>query len=113
MKKALTRNRTLTLVAGLGVAVAITVSQLFFYTLSDKPVNQVETEQSDEAAYISMPSVTIPSSSSVVETNQGFLFILEILFEGTYRNAEPVSITRAFDKLLHTLFRVVISPNAP
>jgi hypothetical protein len=113
MKKALNRNRTLTLAAGLGVAVAITVSQLFFYTLPDKPVNQVETEQSDDAAYISMPSVTLPSSSSVVETNQGFSFILEILFEDEHRHEEPVSFNKVFDKLLHTLFRVVISPNAP
>jgi len=113
MKKVLTCNRTLTLIAGVGVALAIMVSQLFFFEQTDRPADPVDTEQSEGAAVISMPSVTLPSSSSAVETNQGFSFILEILFDDPEQQAQAVPLTRVFDKLLHTLFRVVISPNAP
>ncbi|MFN3839733.1 MAG: hypothetical protein ACK4RF_03405 [Cyclobacteriaceae bacterium] len=113
MKKAHSPKRTVTLLAGVSVALAIAVSQLFYFHVSDKPVKPVETEQSEEAAFISMPSVTPPSSSSVVETNQEFSFILEILFEGQYEETEAVPVNRVFDKLFQTLFRVVISPNAP
>ena len=96
-----------------GLAVAMGVGQLLFFDLTKGTVNTTETEQSEEAAFISMPSVTPPSSSSVVETNQEFSFILEILFEGQYEETEAVPVNRVFDKLFQTLFRVVISPNAP
>lgn len=111
MKKENARYRTLTLIAGL--AVAIGVCQFFFFDLSENAASNAETEQSEEAAFISMPSVTLPSSSSVVETNQEFSFILEILFEDSHQEAEVVPFNRVFDKLLQTLFRFVISPNAP
>ncbi|MCK6616488.1 MAG: hypothetical protein L6Q51_02475 [Cyclobacteriaceae bacterium] len=113
MKKGLTPYRAITLITGVGIALAIVVSQLFYFRLVDRPVNPVETEQSEEAAFISMPSVTLPSSSSVVQTNQEFSFILEILLEDSHQHTEAVPFTSVFDKLFRTLFRVVISPNAP
>lgn len=111
MKKGNAWYRSLTLIAGLAVAVG--VGQFFFFDLSEGTVSNAETEQSEEAAFVSMPSVSLPSSSSVVETNQEFSFILEILFEDSHQEAETAPFNRVFDKLLQALFRFVISPNAP
>jgi hypothetical protein len=113
MKKALTRKRTIALITGVGVALAIMVSQLFFFEMSGRSENPADTEQPEGATVISMPSVTLPSPSSAVETNQGFSFIQEILFDDPEQQSPAVLFSRVFDKLLQTLFRVVISPNAP
>ncbi len=113
MKKGQAFHRTISLVIGVGIALALGVSQLFFFEVNSKEARSVDAGQTEEATFISMPSVTMPSSPSVVETTSGFTFIQEILFEGTDQQAEVVPVSTVFNTLLQTLFRVVISPNAP
>ncbi|MDL5050874.1 hypothetical protein QQ054_33280 [Oscillatoria amoena NRMC-F 0135] len=113
MKKGQAYQRTISLLVGLGIALAIGVSQLFFFELNNKEASPVDAGQTDEVAFISMPSVAAPSSPAVVETTSGFSFILEILFESAQQQAEVIPVNTLFDNLLQILFRVVISPNAP
>lgn len=122
--KIIGKYRILTLAAGIATACVIVFSQLFYFQAATYSLKKAETEQkeknlpdtktgkeNDQQAYISIPSNTI-SSVSHIEISDGISFVLETLLEskeGETRSELPVITNR----LLHTLFRFIIAPNAP
>lgn len=110
-----------TLILGVITAVAIVLSQCFFFQ-HQSPSNQKEVaksqqhqagdQQQDNQAYISLPSTSLPSSTHV-EVTQSSFFLFEILFEESTPSVSSSGVPILVDKLFHTLFRAIISPNAP
>jgi hypothetical protein len=105
------------MIAGIVTALVIVFSQLFFFQVSNYNKKDVKTEkqqeqQSDES-YISLPSVSQPSSSLLVEGIQKSACLFEIVFEENEEEPEPSDVPLSLSKFFHTLFRVIISPNAP
>lgn len=106
-----------TVLAGVLTALVIIVSQLFYFqTAAHHPKKEVKTEQQDsstpDGVYITLPSSTLPSSSHVVFQQQVFC-LFTVLVE-TVETSEPdrrVSLTPS--RFFKTLFRTIISPNAP
>jgi hypothetical protein len=111
------RLHTASLIIGSILALAITFSQY----LTPECVagdNKVKTEQTDtsgeesDAAYISLPTFSIPAPVSV----QGSLdpyFLFEILFEADVDENHVEDEESYVDRFFQTMFRVIISPNAP
>jgi len=110
------RLHTFTLVVGSILALAIAFSQ--FYT----PECAVQTEKvktentdnkaADETAYISLPSFSLPAPVHV-QANLDPYCLFEIFFEKDLDEnhvEEDMFYTRRF---FETMFRVIISPNAP
>ena len=117
--KSLFRHKILTLLAGIATAGVIIFSQLFYFQAANYCQEKAETEQhkhdqkKDGAeTYISIPSSTI-SSSSHIEITQDLSFVLEILFERESKEEEVTSISVPVNRFFQTLFRFIISPNAP
>src|SRR5690606_725149 len=105
--------QSLTMVVGLLIAVLIVVVQPSLNDLSERhEVATEQTESENEAtAVISLPSFSLPAPVSLGSCFDG-QFLFEILFEETEHDTE-VPGTDLFQKLFVTLFRVIISPNAP
>ena len=115
--KSLLRHRILTLLAGIVTAGVIVFSQLFYFQAANYCQEKVDTEQHDQKAdapetYISIPSSTISSTTSI-EINQDISFVLETLLEGESEEETDHSVSILANKFFHTLFRFIISPNAP
>jgi hypothetical protein len=115
--KSLFRHRILTLLAGIVTAGVIVFSQLFYFQAATYCQEKVDTEQHDQKtdtpkSYISIPSSTISSTTSL-EINQDISFVLESLLEKEADEETNHSITLPANKFFHTLFRFIISPNAP
>lgn len=112
------RLHTLTIIIGAVVALAIVFSQ---YPTPDRlaSAEKVKTEKSakDKAddhsgSYISLPTFSLPSPVDV-QANLSSYCLFEILFE-EYTDEDQVeeNIVHA-DHFFETMFRVIISPNAP
>lgn len=115
--KSLFRHKILTLLAGIATAVVIIFSQLFYFQAANYCQEKVDTEQQAHKkdgteSYISIPSSSI-SSTSHIEITQDLSFVLEILFEGESKEEEVTRISLPVDRFFQTLFRFIISPNAP
>lgn len=115
--KRLFRHKILTLLAGIVTAGVIVFSQLFYFQAANYCQEKVDTEQHDQKtdapeSYISIPSSTITSTTSI-EINQDISFVLESLLEKEADEETSHSITLPVNKFFHTLFRFIISPNAP
>jgi hypothetical protein len=115
--KNLLRHRILTLLAGIATAGLIVFSQLFYFQAATYCQEKVDTEQHDQKAdtpqsHISIPSSTI-SFSPHIEINEDISFALKTLFElKSEEDADP-DFSLPVNKFFLTLFRVIISPNAP
>ncbi len=110
--------QTGTIIAGVLTAVVIVVSQLFYFEKAHIVKKEIKTEQSssDDAgdeAYITLPSSTLPSSSTHVEFNQEAFFLFEIVFEEKEQTEPYFNIKLPLSTFFRTLFGAIISPNAP
>lgn len=123
--KTIGKYRILTLAAGIGTACLIVFSQLFYFqaatycqkeaeTQHEKGIPVKETEKDsagDQQAFIAIPSNTIASASHI-QLSDGLSFLQETLLEPR----EEQTVTRApllANRLFQTLFRFIISANAP
>jgi len=107
-----------TLLIGVLTALAIVLSQLFFFHVpvehkvkKEHQENSTDSSASDEA-YYSLPSTIVPSSAHV-EVHQETFCLFEILFEEDGVETEDSGVTLPVSHYLQTLLGVVISPNAP
>jgi hypothetical protein len=110
------KYRIVVLLAGIATASVIVFSQLFYFQAATYCQKKAETEHEKKKdtgheTYISIPSNTIASVSNI-EISDAISFVLETLLENEQAQpqTETVSIT---NRLFHTLFRCIISPNAP
>ncbi len=107
--------RSISLIIGSLLSVAIVCTQLFHLHTSEKKV--VKTEQQDssqpgEEVLYSFTSFSLPSSVQVC-VNLLPCILFEILFEESEENQSDQEVPLHPEKLFTTLFRVIISPNAP
>ena len=114
--KSLFRHKILTLLAGIATAALIVFSQLFYFQAANYCQKKADTEHHNQKKdatenYISIPSSTI-STSSHVEIHQDLSFVLEVLIDRESEE-ETVAISFPVNRFFQTLFRFVISPNAP
>jgi hypothetical protein len=106
-----------TIVIGITLALAITFSQ---YLTPDAicSVEKVKIEQTDKstgdekASFISLPSFSIPAPVSV-EVNLDAYCLFEIFFEEDIDENYTEEDDTYADRFFQTMFRVIISPNAP
>ena len=115
--KSLFRHKILTLLAGITTAGVIIFSQLFYFQAANYCQEKAETEQQDQKkdgteTHISIPSSSI-SSSSHIELSHELSFIVEALFQSESKEEEVTRITVPVNRFFQTLFRFIISPNAP
>lgn len=115
--KGLSKHRILTLLAGIATAAVIVFSQLFYFQAANYCQEKIKSEQSEQKAgtsenFISIPSSTISSSTQIV-INQELSFVLEILFEDESAHEGESHFAIPIQKYFQTLFRFIISPNAP
>lgn len=111
-------HKNWTLFFGVITATVIVLSQLFWFQASTFNNKKADTEQKQdsnqhEEAYISLPSSSLPSGTASVEQAQQSSFIHELLFEEEKASELSASIPAKVSRLFHTLFRVIIAPNAP
>ena len=113
------KHKNWTLFFGIITALVIVLSQLFWFQAATFTKKVAETEQKNNAtkeatqeAQISLPSSSLPSSNTVV-VEHDFSFIHEILFEKETSPEASKSVLLTAGKFFHTLFRAIISPNAP
>jgi hypothetical protein len=95
------------------LVVVIGCSQ-FLGTQSQPESKSLKTEQksdADHVSYISLPSFSLPSPVHV-QINLDFHCLFEILFESREKRDLSVEVP-SFGQFFVTLFRVIISPNAP
>ena len=115
--KSLLRHRILTLLAGIATASVIIFSQLFYFQAATFCQQKAKTEKHEEKKDVNDTYVSIPSSSiattSNIELNQDISFILETLLEGEQEEESGVNFSLPVNQFFQTLFRFVISPNAP
>jgi hypothetical protein len=119
--KSLFRHKISMLLAGIATAGVIVFSQLFYFQAANYCQKKAETEQADQKkdgkkdgteTHISIPSSSI-SSSSHIELTHDLSFILEALFESETKEESVTRISLPVNRLFQTLFRFIISPNAP
>lgn len=115
MKKS--RLHTFTIVLGSLVAIAIIFSQ--FYTpefgCSRAKANTGQTESKEDAgteSFISMPAFSLPAPFHVQADLQSY-YLFEIFFAEGDESPKVEDDLFFTDRLLSTLFSVIISPNAP
>lgn len=112
--KQLKLHRILLLAIGMLAVAAIAYTQLSPQTAiaqEKKAKTEQEKEQSDSAqTYLSIATTSLPSST--VQLHHDLSFVVEFLFEHDL-HVEGPAILPDFNKLFNTLFRVIISPNAP
>ena len=109
--------RSLTIVMGAFLALAIVFSQLFHYHVSHQAKKDTRTEQTEkksgeEAYYNVLSSFSIPAPACIELDVESFC-LFEINFEKSHEADELVEVSHYTSKFFSTLFRVIISPNAP
>lgn len=111
------RFHTVSIIVGSMLALAILFSQ-YLTPECISPDNKTKTEQADKSAhdeggsFISLPTFSLPAPISV-QANLDACLLFEIFFEDYSDESyveEEISYT---DRLFETMFRVIISPNAP
>jgi hypothetical protein len=115
--KSLLRHRILTLLAGIITAAIIVFSQLFYFQAANYCQEKASTEQHTKKTdapetYFSIPSSTI-SCTPHIEIDQDISFVLETLLDLKSEETSAPAISLPVNKFFQTLFRVIISPNAP
>ena len=109
------------MVAGVITALVIVFSQVFYFQAPAYAKKDVKTghekkekqSEKNDKQFISLPSISQPTASTNVEADHESAFLLEILFEDKAEPADHAEVPRSLGKFFHTLFRVIISPNAP
>jgi hypothetical protein len=110
--------QSLSIFTGSLLALAIVCSQLFNFNTNISSKKEVKTEQqennshSSEEALISLPSFSLPTPVHV-QSNLDSYCLFEILFEKHNETVAPSQAPSYPTKFLITLFRAIISPNAP
>ena len=111
------RLHAFTVILGSILALAITFSQ--FLTLESAAFTEkVKTEQSENTpeketgSYISMPSFSLPAPVHV-QVNLNPYCLFEIFFEEDIDENHVEEDMFYADRFFETMFRVIISPNAP
>lgn len=109
--------RSLTIVMGAFLALAIVFSQLFHYQVSEHSKNETRREQSEkksgeEAYYSVISSFSIPAPACI-ELDVDSFCLFEISFEKAADADVLQEVSHYTSKFFATLFRVIISPNAP
>jgi hypothetical protein len=102
----------------LGCLLVVVIACSQFFSLANTPddskklVATEQTEDTDDQAYISLPSFSLPSPIHV-QINLDSHCLFEILFEDKQTSGTSTHVSCFTQKLFATLFRVIISPNAP
>jgi hypothetical protein len=114
MKKQL---QWLSIMLGFMLAAAIVFVQIFQFQQTTISKKEVKTEQHDskkskEELRVSLPSFSLPSQV-YVSVNLDAYCLFEITFQETEQREMDVLSPSLPEKFLMTLFRVIISPNAP
>jgi hypothetical protein len=109
--------QSLSVFTGSLLALAIVCSQLFNFNINSSPSKkEVKTEQESghqsEQALISLPSFSLPTPVHV-QTSFYSYCLFEIVFEKKCDIAALPEAPSCPTTFLTTLFRVIISPNAP
>jgi len=107
--------RPVMMIAGVMAAVIILFSQSFYHQ-AQSDLEKIKTEQGSkqdsQQTFISAPSDAVVNST-VENVNEQVPTLLEELFT-TDEEADAVAITHTFfSSFFKTLFRAIISPNAP
>jgi len=99
------------------LALVMTFAQLFHTQVSAFGKKETKTEQQSDRhgdeTFISLSSFSLPSASVYLQVNLDPYCLFEILFEKEPQQPEASRVPLRPEKLLQTLFRVIISPNAP
>jgi hypothetical protein len=111
------KAHSLTIILGCVLAVAITCAQFFGIAGNQQEFRKLtkaeQTENSDDqSSYISLPSFSLPSPVHV-QINLDSHCLFEILFEDKQACITSLDVPNFTQKFFVTLFRVIISPNAP
>jgi hypothetical protein len=109
--------RSLTIVMGAFLALAIVFSQLFHYQVSADAKKETRTEHSEkksgeEAYYTVISSFSIPAQACIELDVESFC-LFEISFEKGTEADVLQEVSHYTSKFFATLLRVIISPNAP
>lgn len=107
-----------TLIVGILTALMIIVSQMFYFETAIPSKKEVKTDQqddqsSDSETYFTLPSSTLPSSSTQVEFQQQSFCLFEIIFPQREVLQHDFSISLPLGKFFQALLHTIISPNAP
>ena len=106
-----------TLIFGSVIALAISFSQ-FLDPVYPEGAEKAKTEQTENTggkearAYISLPSFSLPAPIHL-QVNLDFHCLFEILFEEDKDENQEEDDLLHTDRFFETMFRVIISPNAP
>jgi hypothetical protein len=105
------------LALGFMLAAAIVFVQIFQFQQTTTSKKEAKTEQHDskkakEELRVSLPSFSLPSQVHV-SVNLDAYCLFEITFEENEQKEMDVLSPLLPEKFLTTLFRVIISPNAP
>jgi hypothetical protein len=110
--------QTITVLLGSILAAAVVFAQVFqvktFIQESNlfKAESNQDTQEKGEELIISIPSISLPTTSTV-SLNLEVYYLFETSSEKESPAVEPVQLSLKPHKLFQTLFRVIISPNAP
>jgi hypothetical protein len=107
------------LAVGLLTALAIVVSQLFYFQAAThaKVKKETKTEQQEQQngddTYVSLPSTSSLPSSPHVELQQETFCLFEIILEDKESATHSADFGTPINQFFQTLFGAIISPNAP
>jgi len=106
--------RGILIIAGL-LAAAVIILSHSFSQLEPKKVADTEQseEKSDQKTVITAPAEAVTQASVVKIDEQSPDSVLETLTNSEVSNKYIPSTEKAFNKLFHVLFQIVIAPNAP
>jgi flagellar basal body-associated protein FliL len=111
------KQKNWTIFFGIITALVVVFTQLFWFQAADFSRKSAKTEQQADAsteteAHISLPSTSL-TTPNTIQVEQDFSFIHEILFEKESEKKPAQTLVSVAGKFFHTLFRAIISPNAP
>lgn len=107
--------RALTIVAGVLLSVAVLCSNIFHISDSVKAAKTASTEKAKEekeAAFFTAPTITPPAASNV-QLDVPAICLFEIICEDDSPEVFDDEDVCRTQRYLTTLFRFIISPNAP
>ena len=105
-------QRTLLLAAGLCAVVVILLSQSFYQTGSIS--SKIKTEKAPDAKEVAIHAPSdVAAQGQSVELTHSQTPVAEELILSDDKNEKAVFVHKVATKFFKTLFRVIISPNAP